>query len=170
MESARAVGVRLRAGRACSTCRAGCRRRSRPTSREAVARQVQRDSAAHPGPRVRAVHQLRDDARGLRSGDGGAAAIRCWCRGRRREARLLNAVPHAPRMPCCSATSSFWQGVDVVGEQLSCVMIDKLPFASPGDPDHRGADRGDQPPTAATRSTTTRCRWRFWRCCRGWAG
>jgi ATP-dependent DNA helicase DinG len=32
------------------------------------------------------------------------------------------------------ATSSFWQGVDVIGEQLSCVVIDKLPFASPGDP------------------------------------
>jgi ATP-dependent DNA helicase DinG len=32
------------------------------------------------------------------------------------------------------ATSSFWQGVDVVGDQLSCVIIDKLPFASPGDP------------------------------------
>jgi ATP-dependent DNA helicase DinG len=32
------------------------------------------------------------------------------------------------------ATSSFWQGVDVVGEALSCVIIDKLPFASPVDP------------------------------------
>ena len=32
------------------------------------------------------------------------------------------------------ATSSFWQGVDVAGETLSCVVIDKLPFASPGDP------------------------------------
>lgn len=32
------------------------------------------------------------------------------------------------------ATSSFWQGVDVVGEALSCVIIDKLPFASPNDP------------------------------------
>ncbi len=32
------------------------------------------------------------------------------------------------------ATSSFWQGVDVAGEQLSCVIIDKLPFASPADP------------------------------------
>jgi ATP-dependent DNA helicase DinG len=31
-------------------------------------------------------------------------------------------------------TSSFWQGVDVVGDALSCVVIDKLPFASPGDP------------------------------------
>jgi len=32
------------------------------------------------------------------------------------------------------ATSSFWQGVDVRGEQLSCVIIDKLPFAVPTDP------------------------------------
>ena len=32
------------------------------------------------------------------------------------------------------ATSSFWQGVDVVGDALSCVIIDKLPFASPNDP------------------------------------
>ena len=32
------------------------------------------------------------------------------------------------------ATTSFWQGVDVAGEQLSCVIVDKLPFASPGDP------------------------------------
>jgi ATP-dependent DNA helicase DinG len=32
------------------------------------------------------------------------------------------------------ATSSFWQGVDVVGDALSCVIIDRLPFASPGDP------------------------------------
>jgi ATP-dependent DNA helicase DinG len=31
-------------------------------------------------------------------------------------------------------TSSFWQGVDVRGDALSCVIIDKLPFASPGDP------------------------------------
>ena len=32
------------------------------------------------------------------------------------------------------ATSAFWQGVDVPGEQLSCVIIDKLPFAVPNDP------------------------------------
>ncbi len=40
------------------------------------------------------------------------------------------------RTPNCVlfATSSFWQGVDVPGEQLSCVIIDKLPFAAPGDP------------------------------------
>jgi ATP-dependent DNA helicase DinG len=30
--------------------------------------------------------------------------------------------------------ASFWEGVDVAGEALSCVVIDKLPFASPDDP------------------------------------
>ncbi len=47
--------------------------------------------------------------------------------------QLLNqfrATPHSVLF----ATSSFWQGVDVVGEALSCVIVDKLPFASPGDP------------------------------------
>ncbi|MBV1881395.1 MAG: ATP-dependent DNA helicase [Pseudomonadales bacterium] len=31
-------------------------------------------------------------------------------------------------------TSSFWEGVDVRGDALSCVIIDKLPFSSPGEP------------------------------------
>ncbi|HXW07298.1 MAG TPA: helicase C-terminal domain-containing protein [Vicinamibacterales bacterium] len=44
--------------------------------------------------------------------------------------REFKATPHAVLF----ATSSFWQGVDVVGEALSCVIVDKLPFASPGDP------------------------------------
>ena len=52
--------------------------------------------------------------------------------------RDFKATPNAVLL----ATSSFWQGVDVVGEALSCVIIDKLPFASPGDPDHRRPDRG----------------------------
>ena len=42
----------------------------------------------------------------------------------------FRATPHAVLL----ATASFWQGVDVAGEQLSCVIVDKLPFASPGDP------------------------------------
>ena len=46
---------------------------------------------------------------------------------------LLNQFRTTPNAVLL-ATSSFWQGVDVVGEQLSCVIIDKLPFASPGDP------------------------------------
>jgi ATP-dependent DNA helicase DinG len=32
------------------------------------------------------------------------------------------------------ATSSFWEGIDVIGSQLSCVIIDRLPFPSPSDP------------------------------------
>ena len=42
----------------------------------------------------------------------------------------FKATPHAVLF----ATSSFWQGVDVQGDQLSCVIIDKLPFAVPSDP------------------------------------
>ena len=34
-------------------------------------------------------------------------------------------------------TSSFWEGVDVKGDQLRCVIIDKLPFRSPSDPVYR---------------------------------
>ena len=42
----------------------------------------------------------------------------------------FRSTPHAVLF----ATSSFWQGVDVTGEALSCVIVDKLPFASPSDP------------------------------------
>ena len=42
----------------------------------------------------------------------------------------FRVTPHAVLL----ATASFWQGVDVAGEALSCVILDKLPFASPGDP------------------------------------
>ena len=34
------------------------------------------------------------------------------------------------------ATATFWQGVDVPGESLSLLVIDKLPFSAPGDPLH----------------------------------
>jgi ATP-dependent DNA helicase DinG len=44
--------------------------------------------------------------------------------------KQFRETPHSVLL----ATSSFWQGVDVVGEALSCVIVDKLPFASPGDP------------------------------------
>ena len=42
----------------------------------------------------------------------------------------FRATPNAVLL----GTSSFWQGVDVQGEQLSCVVVDKLPFAVPNDP------------------------------------
>ena len=42
----------------------------------------------------------------------------------------FRTTPHAVLL----GTSSFWEGVDVRGQALSCVVIDKLPFAAPGDP------------------------------------
>jgi ATP-dependent DNA helicase DinG len=42
----------------------------------------------------------------------------------------FRATPHAVLF----ATATFWQGVDVPGEQLSCVIVDRLPFAVPSDP------------------------------------
>jgi ATP-dependent DNA helicase DinG len=46
---------------------------------------------------------------------------------------LLEEFRLTPNCVLC-ATSSFWQGVDVQGEQLSCVIIDRLPFSVPSDP------------------------------------
>jgi len=42
----------------------------------------------------------------------------------------FRSTPHAVLF----GTASFWQGVDVQGEALSCVIIDRLPFAVPNDP------------------------------------
>ena len=117
-----------------STCRGGCRRPSRRDFGEAVAREVA--EILLPAREGRAFvlftsyAMLRD---GPRSGRAGRCRIRCSCRARRRAAccsQQFRSTPNAVLL----ATSSFWQGVDVVGEQLSCVIIDKLPFASPGDP------------------------------------
>jgi ATP-dependent DNA helicase DinG len=73
-------------------------------------------------------------------------------RALRRAAELLDDLPFprfiqgsAPRHRLLEAfrasgngvllgAASFWEGVDVVGEALSCVVIDKLPFAAPDDP------------------------------------
>ncbi len=47
-------------------------------------------------------------------------ALLAWCR----------ATPNAVLF----ATATFWEGIDVVGDQLSCVIIDRLPFPSPAEP------------------------------------
>ena len=70
---------------------------------------------------VQAIAEMALDYPILVAGHG--AAHRCC-------SKQFRETPHAVLL----ATSSFWQGVDVVGEALSCVIIDKLPFASPGDP------------------------------------
>jgi ATP-dependent DNA helicase DinG len=57
----------------------------------------------------------------------------CFLQGTMSKAGLLDNFRETPNA-VLFATSSFWQGVDVRGEQLSCVIIDKLPFAVPSDP------------------------------------
>ncbi|HEY0546028.1 MAG TPA: ATP-dependent DNA helicase [Pyrinomonadaceae bacterium] len=57
----------------------------------------------------------------------------CFLQGTASKAGLLEKFRETPHA-VLFATSSFWQGVDVRGEQLSCVIIDKLPFAVPSDP------------------------------------
>jgi ATP-dependent DNA helicase DinG len=57
----------------------------------------------------------------------------CFVQGSMSKEGLLERFRKTPNA-VLFATSSFWQGVDVRGEQLSCVIIDKLPFAVPTDP------------------------------------
>ncbi len=57
---------------------------------------------------------------------------RLLLQGERPKGRLLELFREEPSV--LFATSSFWEGVDVPGEALSLVVIDRLPFAPPGDP------------------------------------
>jgi ATP-dependent DNA helicase DinG len=57
----------------------------------------------------------------------------CFIQGSMSKTGLLDRFRATPNA-VLFATSSFWQGVDVRGDQLSCVIIDKLPFAVPSDP------------------------------------
>jgi ATP-dependent DNA helicase DinG len=57
----------------------------------------------------------------------------CFLQGTMSRSGLLENFRQTPNA-VLFATQSFWQGVDVQGEQLSCVIIDKLPFAVPTDP------------------------------------
>ncbi|HET8540500.1 MAG TPA: ATP-dependent DNA helicase [Anaeromyxobacter sp.] len=57
---------------------------------------------------------------------------RILLQGERPKAKLLDAFREAPSL--LFATASFWEGVDVPGEALSLVVIDRLPFAPPSDP------------------------------------
>ena len=57
----------------------------------------------------------------------------CFVQGSMSKTGLLEKFRETPNA-VLFATQSFWQGVDVQGDQLSCVIIDKLPFAVPSDP------------------------------------
>ena len=55
------------------------------------------------------------------------------CQGEAPRDRLLERFRTTPGAVLC-ATASFWEGVDVAGEALSLVIIDKIPFGAPNDP------------------------------------
>ena len=55
------------------------------------------------------------------------------CQGDAPRAQLLEEFRDEPETVLL-ATSSFWQGVDVEGDSLRCVVVDRLPFEAPGEP------------------------------------
>ncbi len=63
----------------------------------------------------------------------GRLAFPMLLQGEKSKSGLLETFRGTPNA-VLFATSSFWQGVDVQGEKLSCVVIDKLPFSVPSDP------------------------------------
>ncbi|MDO5288247.1 MAG: ATP-dependent DNA helicase [Pseudomonadota bacterium] len=72
------------------------------------------------------------------AGQGGAAAIQVLAQGslpkRELMARFRAAGQAGQPGGVLVASASFWEGVDVPGDALQCVVIDKLPFPPPGDP------------------------------------
>ena len=72
-----------------------------------------------------------------------------WVQGEMPRSELLRTFKSTPHS-VLFGTKSFWEGVDVPGEALSLVIIDKLPFPSPQDPLHeartdRIAEEGGNP-------------------------
>ncbi len=57
----------------------------------------------------------------------------CFVQGSMENHRLINCFKSSPG-GVLLATGSFWEGLDLADTALACVFIDKLPFASPGDP------------------------------------
>jgi ATP-dependent DNA helicase DinG len=76
---------------------------------------------------------LREAAAALRRPGALDAACPLFVQGEAPREQLLAAFRHAGNGVLLGA-GSFWEGVDVRGEALSLVVIDRLPFASPGDP------------------------------------
>jgi ATP-dependent DNA helicase DinG len=60
-------------------------------------------------------------------------ALEILVQGQGSRSELLERF-RAAQAPVLIGSASFWEGVDVVGDQLSMVVIDKLPFAPPDDP------------------------------------
>ena len=119
-------------GRRSCTCRRRCRIRARTNFAVAAGREVIEILKRTRG-RAFVLFTSYATMRAVQAMAEMALDYPIFAQGTAPRSQLLNqfrATPHAVLF----ATSSFWQGVDVVGEALSCVIVDKLPFASPGDP------------------------------------
>lgn len=60
-------------------------------------------------------------------------AFPCFKQGDMPKAKLIEWFSQTPQAVLL-ATATFWEGIDIPGDQLSCVMIDRIPFAVPDDP------------------------------------
>ena len=87
---------------------------------------------AVPRARPRADHVV-PDARDDRLAPARAAAYEVLVQGDAPRERLLERF-RTETDSVLVATARFWQGIDLAGESLSLLVMDKLPFASPGDP------------------------------------
>ena len=77
--------------------------------------------------------------------------------GRAPQSRPCSRRSAPRRLPACSPTMSFWQGVDVPGPALTLVVIDRIPFPRPGRPADGRPPRGRR---AGPGSRSSTCRGR----------
>jgi len=64
---------------------------------------------------------------------GRLGGVRILVQGELPKSKIISEMKRDPES-LILATASFWQGVDIPGQNLSCVIIDKFPFAPPSDP------------------------------------
>ena len=101
-EAAAAVGVRLTRSRRSSTCRSRCRDPRSPEFADGGRPRGDRDPEAHARPRVRAVHQLRDAARGAARSRETALDYPILVQGTAPRSALLRRSSARRRTRCCS--------------------------------------------------------------------
>jgi ATP-dependent DNA helicase DinG len=81
---------------------------------------------------LRAMQKIGETMRSLVKAQQGE--LRITVQGEASKNELLHRLANDQPGTVLVATQSFWEGVDVAGDALQCVVIDKLPFPPPGDP------------------------------------
>ena len=127
--------LRLSRPRRGSFCRRHAGAAGSRASRASSSRPARRCSRRAAGRAFLLYTSYRGLAEGVRARRRASRSrrFRCWCKGEAPREALLNRFRELGNAVLL-ATGSFWEGVDVKGEALSIVAIDKLPFASPDDP------------------------------------